>query len=73
MERLTRISQTHPNHIEEYEEEEFPRVTEEFIEALEKQFPDRSPKLTDTDREIWASVGRAEVVQFLRTQHNNGR
>lgn len=47
----------------------FPSVSADLVEALALRFPDRCPQLTDPEREVWAAVGRAEVVQFLRAQH----
>ncbi|MDP3869916.1 hypothetical protein [Phenylobacterium sp.] len=32
-------------------------------------FPDRCPDLDASEREVWAAVGRAEVVRFLRFKH----
>lgn len=43
-----------------------PYVSEELVEHLERIFPDRCPSLTDSDREVWASYGRASVVRHLK-------
>ncbi|CAB4139421.1 hypothetical protein UFOVP347_23 [uncultured Caudovirales phage] len=37
-----------------------------LVEELSKLFPDKSPALTKTDREVWWDAGRASVVAFLR-------
>lgn len=44
----------------------FPRVHPDLVEALEERFPDKCPALGTPEREVWAAVGRAEVVRFLR-------
>lgn len=48
----------------------FPAVSLDLIEELERCFPDRCPTLDASDREIWAAVGKAQVVRFLRDMFN---
>ncbi|WP_018123381.1 hypothetical protein [Desulfovibrio oxyclinae] len=42
-----------------------PPLDEELIKALETRFPERCPKLTDSDRDIWFYAGKRAVVKFL--------
>lgn len=50
-------------------DDEFPRVPEDLLLALEKRFRDRLPDVSTPDRKIWISVGNSEVVRFLRDMH----
>jgi hypothetical protein len=50
--------------------ENFPSVRTELVEALESSFPDKCPDIGTCEREIWASVGRAQVVRFLKEMSN---
>lgn len=43
-----------------------PLVTKELIEYLERNFPNRCPSPTDTDREVWMAVGAVRVVKNLQ-------
>lgn len=52
--------------IEEASTPDYPAVSAELVEALERLYPDRCPSPDASDREIWRAVGRAEVVRFLR-------
>lgn len=47
-------------------QEKIPHVSRELVERLEKAFPNRCPRITDTNREVWMAVGAAEVVKVLR-------
>ena len=47
---------------------EFPVVHKDLLDALERQFPDRSPNPSDTDRQIWMKVGNVQVIRFLRSK-----
>jgi hypothetical protein len=40
-------------------------ITEELIKHLKQEFPLRSPRITDSDREIWVKVGHQEVISYL--------
>ena len=42
-----------------------PVLAADLIALLDEQFPDRCPKPTESDREIWINVGRRDVVAFL--------
>lgn len=54
---------------------ECPPVDPELVRFLEAAYPDRCPDPKDHERSIWAKVGNAEVVRFLRhtmeQQHEN--
>jgi len=39
-----------------------------LIEYLEKQFPDKSPEVNDSERLIWIKVGQASVVRHLKKE-----
>jgi len=43
-----------------------PYVDKELIEWLEKIYPDRTPSIEMTDREIWVQRGNVNVVLKLR-------
>lgn len=52
------------------EEPQFPLIPASLIEALDKLYPNRSPQLTWSDREIWWKGGQRQVVDFLREQYD---
>ena len=41
-------------------------ITQELIDYLDKQFPNKSPDLNDTDRQIWFKSGQSSVVSHLK-------
>jgi len=43
-----------------------PYVDKELVEWLEKVFPDRTPTIEMSDREIWIQRGNVNVVLKLR-------
>jgi hypothetical protein len=43
-----------------------PHVELNLVEWLEQVFPDSTPNITDSDREVWASVGVQRVIRKLR-------
>ena len=43
-----------------------PLISQELIDYLEGKFPDTTPNITDSDREIWSKVGNVQVVRFLK-------
>lgn len=47
---------------------QFPPVPLQLLEALEAQFPNQVPELSDTERQIWAKVGNQQVLRFMRRQ-----
>ena len=42
-----------------------PDLTEELLTHLRGRFPNTVPKPTDSDREVWMSVGRQAVIAHL--------
>jgi hypothetical protein len=46
----------------------FPPIPKALMDELNFRFPEKTPSMTDTDREIWASVGRRSVIQFLNKE-----
>lgn len=46
----------------------FPPIPQALMEALERQFPERSADLRWSDREVWFRAGERQVVRFLRAQ-----
>ena len=50
--------------------QQFPMITEALIEALEKRFPDKSPRLaTITPTQVGMLIGNQQVMDFLRAQY----
>lgn len=53
----------------------YPFIPLPLLEALKGQYPDRSPDVRWTDREVWFKAGQASVVRFLEAksleQQNN--
>tara|TARA_B100001939_G_scaffold334642_1_gene335819 strand:+ start:910 stop:1098 length:189 start_codon:yes stop_codon:yes gene_type:complete len=41
-------------------------ISQELIDYLEKQFPNKSPDLADNDRQIWYKSGQSSVVTHLK-------
>tara|TARA_X000001382_G_scaffold10860_2_gene7439 strand:- start:1379 stop:1567 length:189 start_codon:yes stop_codon:yes gene_type:complete len=41
-------------------------INQELIDYLEKQFPNKSPDLKDSDRQIWFKSGQSSVVTHLK-------
>lgn len=46
-----------------------PNLSEKMVEALERLFPNKCPKLELTDREVWFKAGQASVAEFLRAEY----
>lgn len=46
----------------------FPPIPKALMDELNLRFPEKTPLMTDTDREIWANVGRRSVVKFLNAE-----
>jgi hypothetical protein len=49
-------------------EDLLPLIPTDLLEALNHRFPERTPELNWTDREIWIAVGERRVVRFLNEQ-----
>ena len=43
-----------------------PPITQELIDYLDDKFPDKCPRITFTDRQIWVAAGSSDVVKHLR-------
>ena len=41
-------------------------ISQELIDYLEKQFPDKSPDLNDNERKVWFKAGQSSVVSHLK-------
>lgn len=46
--------------------DKLPVIPQDLLEALDKQFPDRCPEPSWSEREIWMRVGERRVVRFLK-------
>lgn len=46
--------------------EDFPFIPPELLEVLEERYPNRAPRLSKSDREIWFEAGQADLVQTLK-------
>tara|TARA_R100000656_G_scaffold76082_2_gene56243 strand:+ start:358 stop:561 length:204 start_codon:yes stop_codon:yes gene_type:complete len=44
---------------------QLPYTVESLIETLDKIYPDKSPSLNDTEREVWFKSGQRSVVSWL--------
>ena len=47
-----------------------PFVDKRLLEYLQRLYPDKSPELKDTDREIWLHRGSADVIRHLAMLHS---
>ncbi len=45
-----------------------PFISPELISYLDKIFPEKSPQIHESDREIWMYVGKVFVVKFLKNK-----
>ena len=43
-----------------------PTISEALIRYLDRQFPDRCPPLSLSEREVWAATGSRSVVEHLK-------
>lgn len=50
--------------------DDFPQVSQELIDVLDRIFPDRCPHVSDIERLIWVKVGNRQVVEFLRAKRD---
>ena len=48
---------------------DFPFISRDLIEELDRIFPERSADLKWTDREVWFYSGQRNVVRILRSHH----
>jgi len=48
------------------QEDPFPAVPLELVEALEQLFPNKLPEIHVTDRELGQLIGQVDVVKLLR-------
>lgn len=50
-------------------------INEKIIGYLKRKFPDKSPDLTNSEKEIWYKAGQVSVVRhlegILKDQENN--
>ena len=49
------------------DEEPLPYVEPALLERLERQFPDKSPRLGTPPEEVWHMAGQASVVEWIRS------
>ena len=52
------------------DEELWPPIDEVLIRKLEEIYPDKSPSIETSDREIWRYGGQVELVRMLRSVYN---
>ena len=43
----------------------FPPIDERLVAALGAKFPDQSPTLEMTEKEVWFAAGHAHVIRWL--------
>jgi len=43
----------------------FPPIDERLVAALGAKFPDQSPTLEMSDKEVWFAAGSAHVIKWL--------
>jgi hypothetical protein len=49
---------------------DFPFISKELLNALEEHFPLRKADIKATEREVWAAVGRQDVLDFLKHKYS---
>ncbi len=47
------------------QDELFPSIPEALLTELNARYPERSPELEWSDREIWLRAGERRVIRFL--------
>lgn len=47
-----------------------PGVTKELVEYLEKLFKNCVPTFDESNRQVWAAVGRQQIITHLRLLYN---
>lgn len=55
------------------EDDEFPFIPPELLEALERKLPEYHPLPGVPPEKIWWEVGRRSVLQYLRQESSNQR
>ncbi len=45
-----------------------PSLSRDMLETLERAFPERCPRVNDTEREIWMYAGKRDLVRYLWQQ-----
>ena len=46
-----------------------PNIDRKLLTALAEKFPDKSPSLDFSDKEVWFRAGQASVVRYLDAQY----
>ena len=46
----------------------FPPIDKGLLETLIKLFPDMSPDIRWSDKEVWFKAGQSSVIRFLRAK-----
>ncbi len=41
-------------------------ISQELIDYLERQFPNKAPDIKDSERQIWLKAGQVSVVSHLK-------
>ena len=49
--------------------DEFPPVSKELIEEINKLFPEMSADLKWSDKEVWFRSGQRSIVRFLNSHY----
>lgn len=44
----------------------FPPIPQDVLQALQRQFPERSPQPTETHADLMVRAGEARVVRYLQ-------
>lgn len=52
--------------------QKLPVYSKDLILSLDKQYPPRSPKITDSDREIFFYSGQRKLVESLLSHLSDG-
>tara|TARA_B100000575_G_C22878685_1_gene512162 strand:- start:170 stop:361 length:192 start_codon:yes stop_codon:yes gene_type:complete len=47
----------------------FPTIDKKLLAVLAEKFPDKSPSLDLSDKEVWFRAGQASVVRYLIAQY----
>ena len=49
--------------------DKFPPISKDFIEELNKLFPEMSADLKWSDKEVWFRSGQRSIVRFLNSHY----